>query len=429
MALAEVFEAIAGPDAPVEFRAYDGSTAGTPGSPVKVTVRSPVAVSYLAQAPGALGLARAYVSGHLDVDGDMFTALSRLSRAQETHMRWADRLRLLQALGGPKVLLPRIPPPPQEVRVNGRRLRVGRMHSKGRDASSISHHYDVSNRFYEWVLGPSMAYTCACYPAQDASLEEAQWYKHDLVARKIALKPGMRLLDVGCGWGGMVMHAAREYGVKALGVTLSEQQALWAQQAIKKAGLEDLAEVRHLDYRDVQETDFDAISSIGLTEHIGKQNVPGYFSFLNSKLKVGGRMLNHCITRPDNSGPSIQKDGFINRYVFPDGELEGPGWLIGIMNDHGFEIRHEENLREHYSKTLAAWCANLDAHWDEAVAEVGQGTARVWRLYMAGCQLGFDRNVVQLHQVLGVKLRADGSSGMPLRADWEPAEARAKATA
>jgi cyclopropane-fatty-acyl-phospholipid synthase len=429
MALAEVFEAIAGPDAPVEFQAYDGSTAGVPGSPVKMTVRSPIAVSYLAQAPGALGLARAYVSGHLDVDGDMYTLLSRLSRAQEMNMSWADRVKLLRALGGPKLLLPRIPPPPQEVRVTSRRLRVGRMHSKGRDANSISHHYDVSNRFYEWVLGPSMAYTCACYPTQDASLEEAQWYKHDLVARKIGLKPGMRLLDVGCGWGGMVMHAAREYGVTALGVTLSEQQALWAQQAIKKAGLEDLAEVRHLDYRDVPETDFDAVSSIGLTEHIGKQNIPGYFSFLNGKLKVGGRMLNHCITRPDNTGPSIRKEGFINRYVFPDGELEGPGWLMGVMNDHGFEIRHEENLREHYAKTLTGWCDNLDAHWDEAVEEVGQGTARVWRLYMAGSRLGFDHNIVQLHQILGVKLQAHGASGVPLRPDWEPAEARAKADA
>jgi cyclopropane-fatty-acyl-phospholipid synthase len=429
MALAEVFEAIAGPDAPVEFKAYDGSTAGSPDAPIKLTVRSPVAVSYLAQAPGALGLARAYVSGHLDVEGNMFTALSRLSRAQESHVGWADRLKLLQELGGPKVLLPRIPPPPQEVVPNRRWMSVGRMHSKSRDANSISHHYDVSNRFYEWVLGPTMAYTCACYPTQDASLEEAQEYKFDLVARKIALKPGMRLLDVGCGWGGMVMHAAREYGVKAIGVTLSEQQALWAQQAIKKAGLEDLAEVRHQDYRDVPETDFDAISSIGITEHIGKANVPGYFAFLNGKLKPGGRMLNHCITRPDNTGPSIHRDGFINRYVFPDGELEGPGWLAGVMNDNGFEIRHEENLREHYSKTLEAWCANLDEHWDEAVEEVGQGTARVWRLYMAGCQLGFDRNVVQLHQILGVKLAKDGSSGMPLRPDWEPSVARARAQA
>ncbi len=429
MALAEVFEAIAGPDAPVEFRAYDGSVAGAPGSDVKITVRSPIAVSYLAQAPGALGLARAYVSGHLDVDGDMYVALSRLSRAQETNITLAEKLKLLQSLGGPKVLVPRIPPPPQEVRVNRRRFLNGRMHSKGRDANAISHHYDVSNRFYEWVLGPSMAYTCACYPSADATLEQAQEYKFDLVARKIGLKPGMRLLDVGCGWGGMVMHAAREYGVKALGVTLSEQQALWAQQAIKAAGLEDLAEVRHQDYRDVPETDFDAISSIGITEHIGKDNVPGYFKFLNGKLKPGGRMLNHCITRPDNTGPSIYRDGFINRYVFPDGELEGPGWLMGIMNDNGFEVRHEENLREHYAKTLQAWCANLDEHWDEAVAEVGMGTARVWRLYMAGCIVGFDRNVVQLHQILGVKLQADGASGFPLRPDWEPSIARAASEA
>jgi cyclopropane-fatty-acyl-phospholipid synthase len=426
MALAQVFEAIVGPDAPVEFQAYDGSSAGAPGSPVKITVRSPVAVSYLAQAPGALGLARAYVSGHLDVDGDMFTALARLSKAQELHMSLPDQVKLLRDLGGPKVLIPRIAPPPQEVLPTRRRIAIGRMHSKNRDANSISHHYDVSNTFYEWVLGPTMAYTCACYPTEDATLEEAQEYKFDLVARKLALKPGMRLLDVGCGWGGMVMHAAREYGVKALGVTLSEQQALWAQQAIKKAGLEDLAEVRHLDYRDVPETDFDVISSIGITEHIGKANVPGYFAFLNGKLKVGGRMLNHCITRPDNISPSIKKEGFINRYVFPDGELEGPGWLNSQMNDHGFEIRHQENLREHYSKTLAAWCANLDAHWDEAIEEVGQGTARVWRLYMAGCQLAFDRNGIQLHQILGVKVSPDGTSGMPLRPDWEPSAARAK---
>ena len=422
MALAEVFETIAGPDAPVEFAAYDGSRSGAPGAPVRITVRSPVAVSYLAQAPGALGLARAYVSGHLDVDGDMYTLLHRLSRAQTMNVDLGERLRLLRELGGPKVLIPRLAPPPQEVRV-GRRWLSGLRHSKGRDAGAISHHYDVSNRFYEWVLGPSMAYTCACYPREDASLEEAQEHKFDLVARKLGLRGGMRLLDVGCGWGGMVIHAARAYGVKALGVTLSEQQALWAQQAIEKAGLTGLAEVRHLDYRDVLETDFDAVSSIGLTEHIGKRQLPGYFSFLLGKLKPGGRLLNHCITRPDNIEPAIRTAGFINRYVFPDGELEGPGYLISLMHDTGFEVRHEENLREHYAKTLAGWCANLDAHWDEAVAEVGQGTARVWRLYMAGSRLGFDRNQIQLHQVLGVKLTADGASGMPLRPDWETSAA------
>src|SRR5579863_487477 len=426
MALAEVFEAFAGPDTPVEFTAYDGSHSGKEGSDVKVTVRSPVAVAYLAQAPGELGLARAYVSGHLDIDGDMYEALVRMRRAQSISLGVGEKLRLLRALGGPKLLLHRIPPPPQEVSVH-RRWTIGPLHSKGRDARAISHHYDVSNRFYEWVLGPTMAYTCACYPREDATLEEAQVNKFDLVARKLGLRPGMRLLDVGCGWGGMVMHAAREYGVKAIGVTLTQEQALWAQQAIKQDGLEDLDEVRHQDYRDVPETDFDAISSIGITEHIGKANVPGYFAFLNGKLKTGGRMLNHCITRPDNTGPSIYRDGFINRYVFPDGELEGPGWLAGVMNDNGFEIRHEENLREHYSKTLKAWCDNLDAHWDEAVKEVGMGTARVWKLYMAGCILGFDRNVVQLHQILGVKLHKDGTSGMPLRPNWEPAVERAKA--
>jgi cyclopropane-fatty-acyl-phospholipid synthase len=230
----------------------------------------------------------------------------------------------------------------------------------------------------------------------------------------------MRLLDVGCGWGGMVRHAAREYGVKALGVTLSAQQATWAQQAIEKEGLGGLAEVRHLDYRDVPEGEFDAVSSIGLTEHIGRSQLPGYFAFLYGKLRPEGRLLNHCITRPDNRQPGRVVGGFINRYVFPDGELEGPGYLVSLMHDTGFEVRHEENLREHYAMTLAGWCANLDERWDEAVAEVGEGTARVWRLYMAGSRLGFERNVVQLHQILGVRLGSEGQAGMPLRPDWEP---------
>jgi cyclopropane-fatty-acyl-phospholipid synthase len=418
MALAQIFENFVGPDAPVEFLAYDGSRAGAEDSPVRITVRSPAAVSYLAQAPGALGLARAYVSGHLDVDGDMYTALARLSNAQTMDVGLSERIQLFRDLGGPKVLIPRLAPPPQEVQISSRLL-SGLRHSKGRDARAISHHYDVSNRFYEWVLGPSMAYTCAVYPTADSTLEEAQAAKFDLVARKLGLRQGMRLLDVGCGWGGMVMHAAREYGVQALGVTLSEQQASWGRQAIEKAGLSGLAEIRHLDYRDVPETGFDAVSSIGLTEHIGMRQLPGYFEFLLGKLQPEGRLLNHCITRPDNTEPAVRQRGFINRYVFPDGELEGPGYLISLMHDTGFEVRHEENLREHYAKTLAAWGDNLDAHWKEAVAEVGEGTARVWRLYMAGSRLGFDRNHIQLHQVLGAKLTDSGVSGMPLRPDWD----------
>ncbi|GLZ05765.1 cyclopropane-fatty-acyl-phospholipid synthase [Actinomadura sp. NBRC 104412] len=419
MTLARVFEELVGPDTPVEFVAYDGSRAGRQGAAIRFEVRSPYAVSYLVHSPGSLGLARAYVSGYLDVSGDMYTALSTMTQALGD-VTVSDKLKVLREVLKDPLLRAavsrRLDPPPQEAPFS--RVPSWLRHSKRRDAKAISHHYDVSNTFYEWVLGPSMAYTCACFPKEDSTLEEAQYFKHDLVAKKLGLKPGMRLLDVGCGWGGMVMHAAKEYGVKALGVTLSKQQAEWAQKAIADRGLSELAEVRHLDYRDVTETGFDRVSSIGLTEHIGKKNLPAYFSFLYGKLKPGGRLLNHTITRPDNIAPPIKQGGFINRYVFPDGELEGPGYIQSRMNDAGFEIRHQENLREHYARTLAGWCRNLDEHWDEAVAEVGEGTARVWKVYMAGCQIGFEQNWIQLHQTLGVKLDDSGDAHMPLRPDW-----------
>jgi cyclopropane-fatty-acyl-phospholipid synthase len=411
--LAQIFEKIVGPEAKVSFVAYDGSKAGPDGADIRIEVKSPVAVAYLAQAPGELGLARAYITGHLDVQGDLYTLLSRMWMITLNDLAISDKIAAVRALGV-KPLLMRVPLPAQEVR-RSTLARLGSRHAKQRDAEAIHHHYDVSNRFYSWVLGPSMAYTCAVFPERDATLEQAQHTKFDLVAKKLDLKPGMRLLDVGCGWGGMVMHAAREYGVKALGVTLSRQQAEWAQQAIAQAGLGELAEVRHMDYRDVTESGFDVVSSIGLTEHIGKEQLSDYFGFLYGKLNPGGRLLNHCITRPTGKEKTFNKGGFINRYVFPDGELESVGYLIRQMEDIGFEIRHEENLREHYALTLEKWCANLEEHWDEAVQEVGQATARVWRLYMAGCIVGFERNKVQLHQVLAVKLDDEGTSGMQLR--------------
>jgi cyclopropane-fatty-acyl-phospholipid synthase len=205
--------------------------------------------------------------------------------------------------------------------------------------------------------------------------------------------------------------------VQAIGVTLSRRQAEWAKERIASEGLGHLAEVRFSDYRDVTESDFDAISSIGLTEHIGRANLPAYFSFLAAKAKPHARLLNHCITRPTTTEPN-RTGGFIDRYVFPDGELEGVGTIVSEMQDNGFEVRHEENLREHYARTLAGWCANLAQHWDEAVAEVGPGRARVWALYMAGSRLGFERRTIELHQVLGVKVADDGSNDMPLRPDW-----------
>lgn len=404
----------------VHVSAYDGSTAGPADASVRVLVRSEVALRYLVASPGELGLSRAYVAGELDVQGDLYTALTAIAdRPSLGGMSLPEKLALLRSLG-PGVLKP-VAPPPQEV-IPGTRLAKTaaalRRHSKARDRAAISHHYDVSNRFYSWVLGPSMAYTCAAYPSETASLEEAQAEKFDLVCRKLGLAPGMRLLDVGCGWGGMVRHAVRHYGVSALGVTLSRQQAEWGQKAIAEDGLGERAEIRHSDYRDVTESGFDAISSIGLTEHIGRSQLAGYFRFLASRVRPGGRLLNHCIMRPLTTGRDVVKRGFINRYVFPDGELLGLGTIVTAMGDNGFEIRHEENLREHYARTLAAWGANLEAHWDEAVAEVGLGTARVWRLYMAGSRLGFDRDQLELHQVLGVRRVPDGRIDFPLRAEF-----------
>ena len=257
-----------------------------------------------------------------------------------------------------------------------------------------------------------MAYTCAVYPRAGASLEEAQEEKVDLVCRKLDLRPGQRLLDVGCGWGTMVLHAAAHYGVRVIGVTLSRQQAEYGQKRMAELGLSDVAEIRHDDYRHVMESGFDAVSSIGLTEHIGAKNLAGYVRFLTGKLRPQGRLLNHCITRPVTSAPA-RAGGFINRYVFPDGELEGVGTIVSALQDNGLEVRHEENFREHYARTCAAWGANLDAHWDEAVAEVGERRARVWRLYLAASRLGFVQRRIELHQVLAVRTES-GVSGLPL---------------
>jgi cyclopropane-fatty-acyl-phospholipid synthase len=407
MQVAEIISGVVGADVPIRVIGYDGSKAGPDSSELALRINSPRALARLATAPGTLGLARAYVSGEIEVEGDLYELLAAMAELTLDDLGRAERLRLARRML-PVWLRHRQPPPPQEYRPPR-----GRLHSKPRDSRAISHHYDVSNRFYEWVLGPSMTYTCACYPSASATLEEAQAAKYELVAQKLALEPGMRLLDVGCGWGGMVMHAAAEHGVKALGVTLSRNQAEWAQAEIERRGLGGLAEVRHCDYRDAPESQFDAISSIGLTEHIGRANLRDYFASLHTRLRPEGRLLNHCITQPRT--PVKRLDPFIARYVFPDGQLEAVGLIISEMNDAGFEVRHEENLREHYALTLHAWGRNLEEHWDEAVAEVGIGRARVWRLYMAACALGFERDNIQLHQVLGVRLTGHGGSGFPLR--------------
>ncbi len=404
---------------PFRFTAYDGSAAGPEDSPVRLHLRTERGLSYLLTAPGDLGMARAYVSGDLELSGvhpgDPYVAMRLLQREAGIRVPSpAEAFAIVRSLGWGHLRPP--PPPPQEALPRWRRLLEGLRHSRTRDAGAIQHHYDVSNRFYELVLGPSMTYTCACFPSEDATLEEAQATKYDLVARKLGLQPGMRLLDVGSGWGGMVRHAAREYGVEVVGVTLSREQAAWAQHAIWSEGLGHRAQVRFGDYRDVVDTGFDAISSIGLTEHIGVRSYPAYFSFLRDKLVPGGRLLNHCITRPANT--VTDTGAFIDRYVFPDGELTGAGRIITEMQDVGLEVRHQENLREHYALTLKGWSQNLVAHWDECVGEVGEGTAKVWGLYMAGSRLSFERNEIQLHQVLAVRPDRDGDARFPLRPTW-----------
>jgi cyclopropane-fatty-acyl-phospholipid synthase len=414
--IAQIVQTLAAEDPPFRFEAYDGSSFGPADAALTMRLLNERGLRYVATAPGDLGLGRAYVAGDLDIDGahpgDPYDALKALGGWRFQRPSIAEATSLVRQLGWRNLLPP--PPPRQERLPRWRRTAAGLRHSRRRDAAAISHHYDVSNDFYRMVLGPSMAYTCAVFPKQDASLEEAQEEKFDLVARKLGLGKGMRLLDVGCGWGGMVLHAVRHYGVTAVGVTLSAAQAAWGAEAIAREGLGDRASILHSDYRDAPGEEYDAISSIGLLEHVGVKNYPSYFSFLRGKLHDAGRLLNHCITRPANN-VSANAGPFIDRYVFPDGELIGSGHIITVAQDSGFEVKHEENLREHYALTLAQWCANLRGNWDACVAEVGESTARVWGLYMAGSRLGFERNDIQLHQVLGVRVGPDGNASYPLR--------------
>ncbi|MGO4689788.1 class I SAM-dependent methyltransferase [Glaciibacter sp. 2TAF33] len=422
LTLAEVLETLAGGRLPLRITAYDGSSAGPTDAAFGLDLKTPRGTTYLATGRGDLGLARAYIAGDLEIrgvhPGDPYELLRALAESLVfTRPPARVMVDIIRSIGV-EHLRP-VPPPPEEVQPRWRRVAGGLRHSKARDADAIHHHYDVSNTFYEWVLGPSMTYTCACYPREGASLGEAQENKYRLVFEKLRLKPGDRLLDVGCGWGGMVRYAARR-GVRATGVTLSAEQTGWAQQAIADEGLGDLAEVRFGDYRDITESGFDAVSSIGLLEHIGVRNYPSYFGFLQSRLRPGGLLLNHCITRPENQTRPATA-GFIDRYVFPDGELTGSGRIISDAQDAGLEVLHEENLRQHYALTLRDWGANLVEHWDEAVAEVGLPTAKVWGLYMAGSRLGFESNGIQLHQVL---LNRPGDRSvvgeLPLRPWWTP---------
>jgi cyclopropane-fatty-acyl-phospholipid synthase len=390
---------------PVTLRFWDGSVLDG-GAPV-VEVRDPVAIAHILHAPGQLGLSRAWVSGALDVpDIADLEAILRL-RSFNVDLKPRDIARLFAAavkIAGPAVL--KKPPVPS---VEAPRRRRG-LHSLARDKAAIRHHYDVSNAFYELILGPTMVYSCAYWADPDESLQDAQTRKLDLICRKLRLAPGERLLDIGCGWGSLLIHAAQRYGVDGVGVTLSVEQAEYARERVARLGLEDRIEIRVQDYRELTDGPFDKIASVGMYEHVGRGEYDRYTERVHALLAPGGLFLNHGIARLHSEVPS--ENTFIYRYVFPDGELSPVTDVMASMQNAGLEVRDVESLREHYPLTLRAWVANLAARREEAVAEVGAERERVWRMYMLGSALGFEDGDVTVYQVLTT--RPDAAHRLPL---------------
>ncbi|MDT9691158.1 cyclopropane-fatty-acyl-phospholipid synthase family protein [Streptomyces sp. P9(2023)] len=417
--LTTLAEDLLGAPLPVRLRAWDGSEAGPAGAPVLI-VRHRRALRRMLWKPGELGLARAWVAGDIDVEGDLYEVLDRLAgllweRGEETRSALeAVRDPKLRAAAAALLKLAGPYPPPAPPAEEMRR-RTGSRHSKRRDKQAISHHYDVGNDFYALVLGPSMVYSCA-YWTDGGTLEDAQRDKLDLIARKLNLKEGDRLLDVGCGWGSMAIHAAREYGARVVGITLSREQAAFARKRIAEEGLTDRIEIRVQDYRDVKDGPYDAISSIGMAEHVGEVRYREYADILHALLKPGGRLLNHQIARrPEPHEEAYEVDVFIDAYVFPDGELAPMGRTLTTLEDAGFEVRDVEAIREHYALTLRRWVANLEADWGRAVRLTSPGRARIWRLYMAASAVSFERNRIGVNQFLAVKTPESGISDVPLR--------------
>ena len=389
---------------PVTLRFWDGSELSS-GGPV-VVLRDPTALAHLLRAPGQLGLARAWVDGSLDVEDDLEAVLRVRGAFAGIHLSATDRARVAAAavrLLGPGLLRP-APVPPIEARLGGRR------HWLARDRQAVRHHYDVSNRFYRLVLGPSMVYSCAYFDSPDDSLEAAQQRKLDLICRKLRLAEGERFLDVGCGWGSLVIHAALRYGVQAVGVTLSEPQAQLARRRAAEAGVGDRIDIRIQDYREITDGPYDKIASVGMYEHVGRAELGRYAHVVMSLLRPGGLFLNHGITRLIPHPP--EADAFISRYVFPDGELHPVADVLDALQSARLEVRDVESLRDHYPLTLRRWVANLTAHREEAIAEVGPQRERVWRLYMLGSALGFEAGEISVHQVLTA--RPGAPHGLPL---------------
>jgi cyclopropane-fatty-acyl-phospholipid synthase len=420
--LLSAFETIAGGQLPVRVRCWDGSVAGSADAEVTVAFRNRRALRRILWSPNELGLGRSYVAGDMEIDGDIFALLDGpevIERVARRDLRTLDRAGIRRVVSSFLRLGAVGPPPAPPAEEIGRRR--GSKHSKARDAAVVSHHYDVGNDFYRLFLGPSMVYSCAYWTDRDSgTLEQAQWAKLELICRKLELAPGMRLLDVGCGWGSMAIHAAREHGVSVVGVTISREQCELAAARVAEAGLSDRVQIRLQDYRDVDDGPYDAISSIGMSEHVGDSRLDEYANRLTSLLRPGGRLLNHAIA---SVAPLVTekhpKPTFVDRYIFPDGELLPLSHVAGALERAGLEVRDSEALREHYARTLRQWVDNLRRDWDEAVRLVGAARARTWLLYLAASALSFERGRITIHQVLAVRADATGVRGMPLtRREW-----------
>lgn len=412
--LAAVVEPLFGGDLPVRLRAWDGSEAGPQDAPVAV-LRSPDALRRIAFRPGELGLAQAYVTGELDVEGDLLDGFRRVwARARETGSTGrltpavvANGLRTAKDLG----VLGRPPAPP----ASQARLR-GRLHTKLRDRQAISHHYDLSNDFYSLILDPHMAYSCGYWTSDDPSytVQDAQRDKLDLVCRKLGLQEGDRFLDVGCGWGSLSLFAAEHYGARVTGVTLSKEQRAFILERVREKGLGDRVEIRLQDYRDVPDDPFDAVASIEMGEHVGDGNYPTYAATLHRLVKPHGRVLVQQMSRRTRPGGGP----FIESYIAPDMSMRPVGRTVDLLEDAGLEVRDVHALREHYVRTVHAWYDTFEANWDSVVDMVGEEVARVWRLYLVGGALAFEEGRMGVDQILMVRRADDGTSGLPWVRSW-----------
>jgi len=399
---------------PVGLRTWDGTRAGPKDAPTLV-LRNRRALRRLLYAPGELGLARAYVTGDLDVEGDLadgFRRIWALTRAGELNRvklgprEWAEAVRLAARLGVAG-LPPK--PPAEEARLSGK------LHSLLRDRSAIAHHYDLSNAFYQLLMDESMAYSCAYFTSESQSLEQAQHDKLELICRKLGLRPGMRLLDVGCGWGSLLVHAAKHHGVEAVGITLSAEQLQHVRGRLAQHDLEDRVEVRRQDYRELPDAPFDAVASIEMGEHVGEVNYPAYAATLHRMVKPGGRVLLQQMSR-GNVAPG--GGAFIERYIAPDMTMRPVGRTVDHLETAGLEVRDVHALREHYVWTVRAWAATLEENWADVVALIGETGARVWRLYLVGGALAFEENRMGVDQILAVRPEPHGGSGMPATREW-----------